>query len=42
MRELIKKINIIRNKKVTKNTIWIMIERISQMLISLFVGVITP
>ena len=41
MRELIKKINIIRNKKVTKNTIWIMIERISQMLISLIVGVIS-
>lgn len=41
MRELIKKINIIKNKKVTKNTIWIMTERISQMVISLIIGVIS-
>lgn len=41
MKEFIQKIKIIKNKKVTKNTIWIMIERISQMLISLIVGVIS-
>ena len=41
MKEFIKKVKIIKDKKVTKNTIWIMIERVSQMLISLIVGVIS-
>lgn len=41
MKKIIKKMKLIKNKKVTRNTIWIMAERISQMLISLIVGVIS-
>lgn len=41
MKEIIQKVKILKNKKVTRNTIWIMTERISQMLISLIVGVIS-
>ncbi len=41
MKNIIEKIKILKNKKVTKNTMWIMAERIVQMLISLVVGVIS-
>lgn len=45
MKDKIKKINTkiknLKSKKVTKNTMWIMAERIVQMLISLVVGVIS-
>lgn len=41
MKKFIQKVKIIKDKKVTKNTIWIMIERVTQMLISLIVGVIS-
>ena len=41
MKELINKIKSIKEKKVAKNTMWILAERITQMIISLVVGVIS-
>ena len=41
MKDIINKIKLFKNKPVTKNTMWIMAERITQMLISLIVGVIS-
>lgn len=41
MKELINKIKSIKEKKVAKNTMWILAERITQMIISLIVGVIS-
>ncbi len=41
IKNIVNKIKILKNKKVTKNTMWIMAERIVQMMISLVVGVIS-